>query len=213
MADVVASPDVVASRAGRPQSVSSDAILTEARRLVSEVGVADFSVRELAKTIGVVPGTIHARFGNKHELLATLYLQRIAATQEVLDDLQPADLVDVATFLEAISSRLSTLRREFVLHFEGDGVSGPRLQPQTWDSLKTSFGAFADQLYKRFRSAAAAEGVRVIGGAKARRFVWTAASTLDSPRGAMAFSHTDASYRRFVAKLLVEALATERGAD
>jgi hypothetical protein len=65
----------------------------------------------------------------------------------------------------------------------------------------------ADQLYKRFRSAAAAEGVRVVDGTRARRLVWTTASTLDSRRSAMAFSHADTSYRRFVATSLLRALA------
>jgi AcrR family transcriptional regulator len=188
--------------------VSSDAILNEARRLVSRVGVAGFSVRELAKAVGIVPGTIHARFGNKHELLAALYIQRIQSTQQLLDDLAPDALTDVCALLEATSPSLSTLRREFVLHFEGDGVSSPRLRPETWTSLQTSFRALADQLYKRFRSAAAAEGVRVVDGTRARRLVWTTASTLDSRRSAMAFSHADVSYRRFVATSLLRALAT-----
>lgn len=199
--------DVLAPRAGRPQSVSSDAILNEARRLVSRVGVAGFSVRELAKAVGIVPGTIHARFGNKHELLAALYIQRIQSTQQLLDDLAPDALTDVCALLEATSPSLSTLRREFVLHLEGDGVSSPTLRPETWTSLRTSFRALADQLYKRFRSAAAAEGVRVVDGTRARRLVWTTASTLDSRRSAMAFSHADVSYRRFVATSLLRALA------
>ena len=186
--------------------MSSDDILREARRLVSKVGVVQFSVRELAKALGVVPGTIYARFGNKHELLAALYLQRIASTQQLLGELRPADLADVASYLAAIAPNLSALRREFVLYFEGDGISGPRLQPQTWHSLKTSFGAFAADLYKRFRTAAAAEGVDVVNGSKARRLVWMTASTLDSPRGATAFSHTDHGYRRFVAQSLLHAL-------
>jgi AcrR family transcriptional regulator len=189
--------------------VSSDAILNEARRLVSQVGVADFSVRELAKAVGIVPGTIHARFGNKHELLAALYLQRIESTQQLLDELEPVALTDVGALLNATSPSLSTLRREFVLHFEGDGVSGPRLRPETWASLQTSFRALADHLYKRFRVAAAAEGVRVVDGTKARRLVWTTASTLVSPRSTMVFSHADTSYRRFVATSLLRALAAD----
>src|SRR5664279_1858918 len=94
-------------RAGRPQSVSTPQMLAEARRLVEEVGVADFSVRELAKTLGLMPGTIHARFGNKHELLALLYLQRIQAAEETLDQLPPQARHDVATFLETMSPHLS----------------------------------------------------------------------------------------------------------
>lgn len=193
-----------APKAGRPQSVSSDAILGEARKLLTEVGVADFSVRELAKVIGVVPGTIHARFGNKHELLAALYIERIVSTRQTLEELTP---FGVAAFLDAVAPSLSTMRREYVLHFEGDGVTGPHLRPETWDALESSFRALSAALYRRFQAAAAAEGVEVVTGTKARRLVWTAASTLDSYRGATAFGHTDASYRRFVAASLLHALA------
>lgn len=198
--------DTRTSRAGRPQSVSSEAILAEARRLVSSAGVAGFSVRELAKALGIVPGTIHARFGNKHELVAALYLQRIEEARHVLDDLPPEAVADVSSFLDAIAPSLSTLRREFVLHFEADGLSGPHLEPKTWAALRDSFQALSDRLYRRFRAAAASEGVRVVDGSKARRLVWTAASTLDSPRGSTAFSHADTGYRRFVATSLLRAL-------
>jgi AcrR family transcriptional regulator len=186
--------------------VSSEAILAEARRLVSTTGVAGFSVRELAKALGIVPGTIHARFGNKHELLAALYLQRIDLAVQVLDDLPASATGDVSSLLDAVAPSLSTLRREFVLHFEGDRISGPHLRPETWAALQTSFGGLSDRVYRRFRAAAEAEGVQVIDGSRARRLVWTAASTLDSPRGSMAFNHADASYRRFVAASILRAL-------
>ena len=198
-----------AARAGRPRSVSSEAILTEARRQVATSGVPGFSVRELAKELGIVPGTIHARFGNKHELLAALYLERIAEAQAVLDDL-PARARGVGPLLDAIAPSLSTLRREFVLHFEGDRPTGPRLRAETWAALERDFRQLSEQLYRRFRTAAATEGVAVVDGTKARRLVWTAASTLDSPRGAAAFHHADAGYRRFVARSLLLALAADR---
>lgn len=200
-------PDVEPSRAGRPRSVSSEVILAEARRLVSRAGVPGFSVRELAKVLGIVPGTIHARFGNKDELLAALYLQRIELSQQALDDLRPEDTADVASLLDAIAPSLSTLRREFVLHVEGDGLASPHLRPETWEALQVSFRQLSDRLYRRFRAAAAAEGVSVIDGSKARRLVWTAASTLESPRASAAFSHADRGYRRFVATSLLRALA------
>jgi AcrR family transcriptional regulator len=199
-------------RAGRPQSVTTPDMLAEARRLVSEVGVADFSVRELAKALGLVPGTIHARFGNKHELLALLYLQRIDIATEILAALTPRELQDVASLLETLSPHLSTLRREFVLHFEGDGRSVPRLHSATWNSLKTSFRSLVERIYERFREAAANEGIRLIGGTQAKRLVWTLASTMDSARSSMAFEHADTSYRRFVAKSLIAALAVDDSA-
>src|SRR5689334_15409015 len=102
-----------APRAGRPQLVSTDAMLAEARRMITDVGAAEFSVRELAKSLGLVPGTIHARFGNKHELLALLYLQRIAPAEEALKQLGPHQTCDVAALLTSMSSHLATLRREF----------------------------------------------------------------------------------------------------
>lgn len=196
------------ARSGRPQSVSTEVMLAEARRMVSDVGVAEFSVRELAKALGLVPGTIHARFGNKHELLAGLYLQRIGMVREVLDGLSAAALADVTSLLDAVSPHLSMLRHEFVLHFESDGKSRPHLRAATWDDMKSSFQLMSDQCYELFRRAAANEGISVIGGSQAKRFLWTVASTQDSTRSAAAFDHADASYRRFVARGLLAALAT-----
>jgi AcrR family transcriptional regulator len=197
-----------APRSGRPQSVSTEVMLAEARRMVSEVGVAEFSVRELAKALGLVPGTIHARFGNKHELLAGLYLQRIGMVCEFLDTLPDSALTDVTSLLEAVSPHLSMLRHEFVLHFENDGKSRPHLRAATWDDMKTSFKVMSDRCYELFRQAAANEGVTVIGGTQAKRLLWTVSSTQDSTRSAAAFDHADASYRRFVARGLLAALAT-----
>jgi AcrR family transcriptional regulator len=184
-------------------------MLVEARRQVSEVGVADFSVRELAKALGLVPGTVHARFGNKHQLLALLYLQRINAVQELLADLPGEALCNVNALLEHTAPHLSTLRREFVLHFEGNGRFGPRLRNASWEDLKSSFRALAEQLYERFREAAANEGVAVVRGTQAVRLFWTLASTMDSARSAVAFDHADGSYRRFVARSLLASLAAD----
>ncbi len=201
---------VEAPRAGRPQTVSTEEMLAEARRQVSEVGVSDFSVRELAKALSLVPGTIHARFGNKQELLAVLYLQRISQAQEMLASLPEKALADVSALLEATSPDLSLLRREFVLHFEGNGKARPRLHTATWDALKVSFRGLSDRLYDRFRDAAANEGIAVVGGTQAKRFLWTLASTMDSQRSAVAFDHADANYRRFVARSLLSALSASR---
>src|SRR4051794_5642342 len=202
-----------APRSGRPQSVSTEVMLAEARRMVSDVGVAEFSVRELAKALGLVPGTIHARFGNKHELLAGLYLQRIGMVCELLEALPDTALADVTSLLEAVSPQLSMLRHEFVLHFESDGKSRPHLRASTWDDMKSSFKVMSESCYELFRQAAANEGVSVIGGSQAKRLLWTVASTQESTRSAAAFDHADASYRRFVARGLLAALAVpERSA-
>ncbi len=201
---------VEAPKAGRPQSVSTEEMLAEARRQVSEVGVSEFSVRELAKALGLVPGTIHARFGNKQELLALLYLQRISQAQELLTNLPPAALADVSSLLEVTTPDLSLLRREFVLHFEGSGRTRPRLHSATWDALKVSFRGLSDRLYERFREAAANEGVSVIGGTQAKRLLWTLSSMMVSERSALAFDHSDANYRRFVARSLLAALGATR---
>jgi AcrR family transcriptional regulator len=197
------------ARAGRPQSVSTPVMLAEARSLVERVGVVDFSVRELAKSLGLVPGTIHARFGNKHELIALLYLQRVEVARLMIAELPQESTRDVASLLEAVSPHLSILRREFVLHFEGDGRSGPRLRAATWEALRTSFRPLGEGIYERFREAAANEGVRLIGGTQAKRLVWTLASTMDSARSSMTFEHPDASYRRFVARAMLRALAAD----
>ncbi len=183
-------------------------MLAEASRIVADVGVSEFSVRELAKALGLVPGTIHARFGNRDELLGLLYLQRIAATRDVLDQLTSADLADVTCFLKATSAHLAGLRHDYVLHFESLGNSRARLQESTWLAIKMSFRALIERCYERFAEAAANEGVIVIGGTQARRLLWTQASTMDSARAALTFEHTDANYRRFVARALLSALAS-----
>jgi AcrR family transcriptional regulator len=198
-----------ATKAGRRPAVSTDSMLAEASRIVATVGVAKFSVRELAKSLDLVPGTIHARFGNRDELLGLLYLQRIALTNDALDALTPADLSDVASFLSAMSGHLAALRHDYVLHFENMGNSRARLQLATWDSLKTSFRTLIGRCYERFAEAAANEGVTVVRGTQPTRLLWTQASTMNSVRAAMTFEHTDANYRRFVARSLLAALASE----
>ena len=196
-------------RAGRPRSVPSEVILSEARRQVDAVGVNEFSVRELAKAVGLVPGTILARFGNRDELLAELYLQRIVHVERLLDDPGGEATKDVASFLRVLSPPLSQLRYEFVMHIERDGIARPHLTPETWERLRTSFARLSVRLHACFRQAAEAEGVKVVGGSQARRLVWTVASTIDSGRTALAFSHADASYRRFAGRVLLDALAAD----
>ena len=197
-------------RTGRPPLVSTEEMLAEAAARVSDVGASEFSIRELAKALNLVPGTIHARFGTKQELLAVLYLRRISKAQEMLASLPSSVLADVSSLLEATSPDLSMLRREFVLHFEGNGRARPRLQAATWDALKVSFRELLDRFYDCFRDAAANEGVTIVGGTQAKRLLWTVASTVDSRRSAVAFGHTDQNYRRFVGKSLLSALSVSR---
>ena len=66
--------------------MSNEAILDATRAMLNEVVFADFSVRELAKALGVVPGTIYARFGTKDELLVQLYIQTLDRVSDLLDD-------------------------------------------------------------------------------------------------------------------------------
>jgi AcrR family transcriptional regulator len=193
-----------APRAGRPQLVSSDEILAQARRMVSAVGVDDFSVRELAKSLGLVPGTIHARFGNRDELLAQLYIQRLHSCRLIIEAARPADVLD---YLEVLSQHLPALRREFILHFERDRVTGPNLSVETWSALKAAFTQLSSVVYQRFSEAAAAESVAVLSGPAAQRLVWTVASALDWVRYEDAFSYREDEYRRFVAHTLLTSLA------
>jgi AcrR family transcriptional regulator len=196
-----------ASKAGRRPAVSTASMLAEASRIVATVGVTKFSVRELAKALDLVPGTIHARFGNRDELLGVLYLQRIALTQQALDALTPADLADTASFLAAMSGHLAALRHDYVLHFENLGNTRARLQVSTWETLKVGFRELIERCYERFGEAAANEGVKLTNSTHAKRLLWTQASTLVSARAAKTFEHTDANYRRFVARSLLSALA------
>ncbi len=194
----------------RPRSTTSAHIIDQARRLVEQVGVAEFSVRELAKSLGLAPGTIHARFGNKDELLARLYLERVQASCRLLDDLDPSSCVDVASYLESVATHLPALRRDFVLYFERSRPSGPHLSVKTWERLETEFRLLSGKVYQRFREAARAESVRVTAGSDAERLLWTVASTLDSARADVAFSHSEAGYRQFAARALLAGLRRPR---
>jgi AcrR family transcriptional regulator len=172
--------------------------------MVSTVGIDEFSVRELAKSLGLVPGTIHARFGNRDELLAQLYIQRLDSCRLVIEDARPADVLD---YLEILSQHLPALRREFILHFERDRVTGPNLSAKTWSELKVVFTQLSNTVYQGFREAAAAESVAVLNGPAAQRLLWTVASALDWVRYEDAFSYREDEYRRFVARTLLTSLA------
>ena len=89
------------------------------------------------------------------------------------------------------------------------GNSRARLQVATWEALRDAFRALIERCYERFTEAAANEGVAVTSGTHAMRLLWTQTSTMGSVRAAMTFEHTDANYRRFVARSLLAALATD----
>ncbi|MGA8371480.1 MAG: TetR/AcrR family transcriptional regulator [Acidimicrobiales bacterium] len=58
------------SPGGRPRSFDDDEVVERARDLFWRRGYEATSMRELGEGLGVLPGSLHAAFGSKHELFA-----------------------------------------------------------------------------------------------------------------------------------------------
>src|SRR4030081_3569027 len=89
--------------AGRPNVVSADTVLAAAGELLDAKGWFAFSVRQLAKQLGVAPGTIYRRFGNKDELVARVYVARIDEACTFVEGLEPEATRSMAQLLATIA--------------------------------------------------------------------------------------------------------------
>jgi AcrR family transcriptional regulator len=181
--------------------------------MLSEVPFHDFSVRELAKSLDVVPGTIYARFGTKDELLVQLYIQTLDRVSDLLDAFVVTPEVVVVDVVRAIAPTVGKLHRDFGTYFDAYPRGRESVQDATWGRLQSRFQRLSRKLHATVSAAAANEGVTLVGGTLAERLVWTLVTSVSRQRTATAYGHRNASYERFVAQSLLTALRTDVDAD
>lgn len=83
------------TRTGRPRGFDEDHVVNGAKDVFWRCGYAATSLRELAKELDVLPGSLHATLGNKHELF-------LRALRDYVNETRAA--------AAALSSQRSTLR-------------------------------------------------------------------------------------------------------
>jgi AcrR family transcriptional regulator len=187
--------------------VTNDAIIDATRVMLAEVPFHDFSVRELAKALGVVPGTIYARFGTKDELLVQLYIQTLDGVSDLLDGFEVTPGVTVVDAVRAIAPSVGRLQRDFGTYFDAYPPGRESVRPATWGRLQSRFQRMSRKLHATISAAAANEGVTLVSGSLAERLMWTLVTSVSRQRTATAYGHRNANYERFVAQSLVTALA------
>jgi AcrR family transcriptional regulator len=199
-----------ATNPNRGRIIDNDEIIEAARVMLLSVDVSDFSVRELAKSLGVVPGTIYARFGTKDELLAQLYRSRIDAMIAEVDAIDPTKVVTMRDLVDHLALDVWTMRHEFETRFTRD-LPPPAVQTDTWRQLLSRFAVLSNRVYAQAKRVAANEGVTLVGGAAARRFFWSSLSSVSILQSDIAYRQRNATYRRFVVQALLAALARKPG--
>jgi AcrR family transcriptional regulator len=195
------------SSANRGRTIDNDEVIEAARVMLLSVNVGEFSVRELAKSMGLVPGTIYARFGTKDELLAQLYLARLEAMMRRVDAIDPQQITTMDGLVAELAPEVGKLRHEFEIHFMRDAAPKPAVRDETWGVLQERFRVLSRKLYAQVRRVAANEGVTVVTGSVARRYVWAALASVPIGQSDVAYRHRNSSYRRFVSRSLLAALA------
>lgn len=179
--------------------------------MLAEVPFQDFSVRELAKWLGVVPGTIYARFGTKDELLVQLYIQSMDRVSDQLDELVVTPEVTVVEAVRAVAPTVGKLQRDFGTYFDAYPQGRESVREGTWGQLQSSFQRMSRKLHARISAAAANEGITLVRGSLAERLMWTMVTSVSRQRTATAYGHRNANYERFVAQALVTALRSDPG--
>jgi AcrR family transcriptional regulator len=179
--------------------------------MLADVPFADFSVRELAKTLGVVPGTIYARFGTKDELLVQLYIQTLDRVSDRLDAFAVTPEVTVVDAVAEIAPTVGKLQRDFGTYFDAFPQGRESVQQATWARLQSRFQRLSRKLHTTVSAAAANEGVTLVRGTLAERLMWTLVTSVSRQRTATAYGHRNVSYERFVAQALLTALRADGG--
>jgi TetR/AcrR family transcriptional regulator, cholesterol catabolism regulator len=59
-------------------------VLDEAARLFRTKGYEATSVRDIAKAVGILPGSLYSHFANKEDLLAAVYLRGVAQVSQAV---------------------------------------------------------------------------------------------------------------------------------
>lgn len=191
---------------GRSVTISNSEILRATETMLTEVAFTDFSVRELAKVLGVVPGTIYARFGTKDDLLAHVYVQRIEAVTARIDELAGDPDLTLAEIVSAMWPHLGDLQRGFGMHFD-EHVDDNVVQTETWRQMRQRFRRMSRRLYELVQDAARREGVVLPGGTLRERLLWTMLASINRTLTASTLGHRNESYERLVASTLVAALS------
>jgi AcrR family transcriptional regulator len=188
------------ARPARTTTVTNEAIIDATRAMLAEVPFRDFSVRELAKALAVVPGTIYARFGTKDELLVQLYIQTLDGVSEMLDGFEVTPAVTVVDAVRAIAPSVGRLQRDFGTYFDAYPPGRESVRDATWARLQTHFQRMSRRLHATISAAAANEGVTLLSGSLAERLLWTLVTSASRQRTAAAYGHRNANYERFVAQ-------------
>jgi AcrR family transcriptional regulator len=177
--------------------------IVEAARPMLREGLADtFSVRELARALGVVPGTIYARFGTRDELLARVYIEWM---REVIEQLDALDVT--ATGMAEAVQRLAPLVGGLDDRFQQQPLPRENIYPETWRQMTFLFRKQARVLYAKLQESAGAEGLTLISGSLAEHTAWSMIAAAQRERTAHAFGHTQERFTRFVAETLAATLA------
>ena len=191
----------------RSHPIHHDEVINAARVMLGQVPVGEFSVRELAKSMGVVPGTIYSRFGTKDELLAQLFRQRIDAMIVRIDEIDRQQIATIAQFIDALAPEIGRIRLEFEHHFMREAGGAPGVTEDTWRLLRSRFKVLSLATYAELTRVAANEGVVVQQTSVGRRLMWNLVASVPIRQSDLAYRHSNATYRRFVAGALLRALA------
>lgn len=135
-----------------PTGLQPEEIVDVARRLISEHGLAWFSMRKLAAALGVNPMTVYLRFDSKDELLD-------AVARRGLADVELPDLGDgpwdqrALALCTALRAHLLADRNLLALYATADRMSGAVLQTvERGLDLVEEIGYRGDDAVMAFRS-------------------------------------------------------------
>ena len=97
--------------------------------------------------LGVVPGTIYARFGTKDELLVQLYIQTLDGVSDLLDGFEVTPAVTVADAVRAIDPSVGRLQRDFGTYFDAYPPGRESVREATWARLQSRFQRMSRKLH------------------------------------------------------------------
>ncbi len=196
-----------AAHPNRGRTIDNAEVLRTARQMLSTVGVHEFSVRELAKEMGLVPGTIYARFGTKDELVAQLFIGRLEEMVATIDALDASRMASVEAFVALVAPEIGGIRHEYERHFVRDREGRGGIDERTWEEVRRCYRMLSARLHRVLTEVAANLGVEVIQGTLAQRYVWSVLASVPVISSARTYGHQNSSYSRFAAQALLRTLS------